>query len=248
MYNPILAFGAYLLAHAVFFEKLTNAKRLLHIVFLLTISINMLISGGRSGQAGFIAMVGVLVFQRYARRPLVAALVAIFVGVFIFVAAYHSSDLFKQRADLAYHEIVNFNETVNTSVGARINFAINTIRMIIQSPFLGVGVGDYPAEYARINAQYTPKWVNTVNPHNQFLFDMSTMGILGGASLVTLLFAPVFYAKSGDEEKYKTIMALLILFLVICLGESYLWRSNTGLMFVAFNAILCSSSIKCRCS
>jgi O-antigen ligase len=84
--------------------------------------------------------------------------------------------------------------------------------------------------------------MNTFNPHNQFLFDLSTMGILGGVSLVALLFTPIFFAGDDDEEKHRIKMALLILFLVICLGESYLWRSNTRLMFVTFNAILCSNS------
>lgn len=242
MYNPILAFAAYLLGHAVLFENLKIRRKLAYWFFLVTISINMLISGGRSGQAGFLAMIALLVFQRFARRPVLAVAASLGASAVVFFAGYQTSDLFRERVDLALHEIHNYEQVVNSSVGLRINMAVNTIRMIKQSPVFGVGVGDYPVEYARINAQYTPKWMNTFNPHNQFLFDLSTMGILGGVSLVALLFTPIFFAGDDDEEKHRIKMALLILFLVICLGESYLWRSNTRLMFVTFNAILCSNS------
>jgi O-antigen ligase len=39
-------------------------------------------------------------------------------------------------------------------------------------------------------------------------------------------------------------VALPLLFAVICLAESYLWRSNTGLMFVAFSSILYSDNVE----
>lgn len=242
MYNPILAFGAYLLGHAVLFEKLQFRKKLVYWFFLITISVNMLISGGRSGQVGFFVMMALLVFQRFARRPVIAALVALGVSVSIFAAAYLGSDLFQQRADLAVHEVANYRQAVNSSVGMRINLAINTFRMFVESPVLGVGVGDYPAEYARINARYTPQWATAFNPHNQYLFTLSTTGLLGVAVLLGVLLWPLRMARTIHDEWSRVRIALPLLFIVICLGESYLWRSNTSLLFVTFSAVLYASS------
>lgn len=238
MYNPILAFAAYLLGHAVLFENLATRRKLVYWLFLGTISVNMLISGGRSGQVGFFVMIALLVFQRFARRPLLAVTASLGASALIFFAGYQVSDLFQKRVDLALHEIRNYEQVVDSSVGLRINMAANTTRMIMASPLLGVGVGDFPAEYARINEQYSPQWATVFNPHNQYLFALSTTGLFGGAVLVCILFLPLYLAWNVRDEWSRIRIAVPLLFAVICLGESYLWRSNTGLLFVLFTAVL----------
>jgi len=238
MYNPILAFAAYMVGHAVLFEELQTRRKLMYWFFLLTISVNMFLSGGRSGQIGFFVMIALLIFQRFARRPIAATLVALAVSGGIFVAAYQASPLFRQRADLAAYEILHYRQVVNSSVGLRINYAVNAFRMFTGSPVFGVGVGDYPAEYARINAAHSPQWGTDFNPHNQYLFALSTTGLIGGAALISILFWPPYYARRIRDEWSRVRIALPLLFAVICLGESYLWRSNTSLMFVLFSAIL----------
>jgi O-antigen ligase len=238
MYNPILAFGAYLLGHAVLFEKMQPWRRGIYCFFMITVSINMMISGGRSGQAAFFVMMSLLMFQRFARRPVLAVLIALVVSGGIFIAAYQSSSVFQERVDLAVYEVKNYRQVVNSSVGLRINMFINTVRVYSESPILGVGVGDFPAEYARINSAYTPQWVPTTNPHNQYLFTLSTTGLIGGAVLLCMLFWPPYKSRTLHDEWSRIRIALPLLFSVICFGESYLWRSNTSLMFVAFTAIL----------
>jgi len=238
MYNPILAFCAYLLGHAVLFEKLKVYKKYIYWLFLVTISINMLISGGRSGQVGFFVMIGLLVFQRFARRPVIAAFVSVGVCVIVFTIAYQTSDLFMQRTDLAVHEVLNYKQAVNSSVGLRINMYVNTFKMFLNSPFFGVGVGDFPAEYVRINKQYSPQWATVFNPHNQYLFALSTTGVVGGAVLICILFLPPYLARTQRDDWSRVRVALPVLFAIICLGESYLWRSNTSLLFILFTAVL----------
>lgn len=237
MYNPILAFAAYLLGHAVLFEDLAARRKLVYWFFLGTISVNMLISGGRSGQVGFFVMIALLVFQRCARRPVLAVLASLGTAAVIFFAGYQSSTLFQKRVNLALHEIQNYEQVVDSSVGLRINMAVNTWKMFISAPIMGVGVGDFPAEYARINKQYSPQWATVFNPHNQYLFALSTTGVLGGAVLICILFLPPYLARTQRDDWSRVRIALPVLFAVICLGESYLWRSNTSLLFVLFTAV-----------
>jgi O-antigen ligase len=200
----------------------------------------MLISGGRSGQAGFFVLIALLLFQRLARRPIVAIITAFAVTTGIFLAGYTASNLFRQRVQYAVHETMNYESAVNSSVGLRINFAINTLRMISKAPLLGVGVGDFPEEYKKVNTKYTPHWKPTTNPHDQFLFVLSTTGIVGGVILLAVLYWPLHFFRFLRDEWSRVRIALPLLFTVICLGESYLWRSNTGLMFVLFTAALYS--------
>lgn len=238
MYNPILALGAYLLGHALLFERLSLIKRLVFAGFLITMTANMFISGGRAGQVAFLAMMALLILQRFARRPVLAVAVALSLTAGLFMTAYQASDLFKHRVDLAVHEVQNYEKAVNSSVGLRINLAVNSTRMYLEHPILGVGAGDFPQEYARINAEHTPNWATGWNPHNHYLLMLTSAGLLGGIALLILLAAPPYLARHADDEWGRIRVALPLLFAVICLSESYLIRSNTSLMFVLFSAAL----------
>lgn len=238
MYNPILAFGAYLVGYLILFTKQQLYIKLFYSYLLLLMTINMYISGGRAGQVGFVVMMGLLIFQYFARRFVLAFLLASAVMVGVFMAGYYGSETFKERADLAVTQLLDYQRARNTPAALRVNFAVNTWRMVLESPVLGVGIGDYPMEYARINKIHTPEWWPTVNPHNQFLFALSTTGLIGGISLIAVLYGPACLARSIRDEWSGIRTALPLLFTVICFAESYLWRSNTGLMFVAFSSIL----------
>ena len=241
MYGPVLAFGSYLIGHALLFQPLTKKKKVLFVVFFAITSVVIVYSGGRSGQAGYFVMIALLVYQKFAKKKLRAALYAAAAVCLLFLTAYQASSLFQQRADLALSQFQNYQQaTIESSVGLRMNYIVNSWEMFLSQPLLGVGVGDFIEEYARINARNSPQLGITHNPHNQYLFALSTTGLLGTLALGGVLLGPLCLTRNISDEWSRVRVALLLLFAVICLAESYLWRSNTGLMFVAFSSILYS--------
>ena len=65
-YNPFLAFAIYLLLNRLVFDKtIDNKQKLLYSFFIITMSINMFITGGRAGQVMYFAMLIILVFQYF---------------------------------------------------------------------------------------------------------------------------------------------------------------------------------------
>ena len=139
-YNPILAFAIYLVLHELFFnKKLTNLLFSLYSFFAISMTINMFITGGRAGQVGFFVMLSILIFQilDYQR---IKALIAIFIVIpGIFLTAYQTSDLFHKRVNVAVIEATTFSEQQATSLGLRVVFAINSSKVIIKHPIIGVG-------------------------------------------------------------------------------------------------------------
>ena len=67
------------------------------------------------------------------------------------MASYQFSHLFKFRVDSAIVEFTNYSEEQNSSVGLRINFAKNSWQIIKKNPIIGIGTGDFPNEYKKIN-------------------------------------------------------------------------------------------------
>src|SRR4029077_10250350 len=75
-------------------------------------------------------------------------------------------------------------ERAITSTGLRLEFYQNSLDIVAQHPFAGVGTGGFPVAYAKQVAG-TNK-VKTHNPHNEFLHMATQVGILGVLLLIAL--------------------------------------------------------------
>lgn len=237
MYTPALALAGYLAGHRMLFGAATVRARLMYALLLVATALNLLISGGRAGLVGFLALLALLVFQRFARRPvLAAALAALLIGGLV-LGGYHGNDYFKSRVDDAIDQVAHYEDRPNTSVGLRIVYAMNAWRVFSAEPWLGVGIGDYPAEYKKVNAIHTPQWEPAWNPHNQYLYALTAGGLPAGALLAAVLLLPLL-RRGADDGRQRMRRALPLLVIVICVFESYLMRSNVSLMYALFMAAL----------
>ena len=80
-YNPILAFAIYLLSHEVLFNKRLNKLKLYaYSFFVITMTINMFITGGRAGHVMYFVMLCIIIFQFFNFQK-IKSLVAILIIV-----------------------------------------------------------------------------------------------------------------------------------------------------------------------
>ncbi|AOF80656.1 O-Antigen ligase family protein [Methyloversatilis sp. RAC08] len=237
MYAPVLALAGYLAGYRLLFEARSRRQRLLYALLLATTSINLVFSGGRAGLVGFLVLVALLIVQRFAKRPLVAAMLAASIVSGVLTAGYFGNSYFQGRFDDAVDQVMHYEDRPNSSVGLRIVFAINATRIFLQNPVLGVGLGDYPTEYDKTNALHTPEWKTAWNPHNHYLYVLTATGVLGGSILLVLLLLPLLRHNPPDGRQFiRTAPPVLIM--TISLFESYLMRSNISLMYAVFLAAL----------
>lgn len=237
-YNPFLAFTIYLLGYFILFGKVKNKiEYLLSSLFVLSMTINMFITGGRAGQVGFFVAISILAIQ-YFKKDFIKIILIMFIALpSVFFLAYFSSNIFHDRINLAVKEISSFKENPNTNVGLRLTFLFNSLEIIKNNPLIGVGTGDFPNEYKIVSEKNTPKAMLTNNPHNMYTLVGVQTGILG---LITLL--SIFYTQiklSFKQSEYSEIkLALPLIFLVIMLSDSYLLGHYTTMLFIYFSAFL----------
>lgn len=248
LYAPVLAFAGYLAGHRMLFEARRARERLMYATLLLATVVNLAISGGRAGVVGFLALLVLLMIQRWTHRPIRAVLAATALVVSVFVAAYSGSSYFEQRVDQAIAELESPDDASDASVRLRLVYAQNAWRLFVEHPWFGVGIGDYPQEYERVNAEHSPQWPPAWNPHNQYLYALSAAGLPGGILLGLVLLVPLLRRGPADGRE-RIRKALPVLFIVICLSESYLLRSNTSLMYALFTAAAwCGARPPVRCA
>ena len=242
-YNPFLAFAIYLVFHQLLFVKpLSRLLRTVLTFFVITMIFNMFITAGRAGQVMFFASLGVLTFQFFKQSQIKATIVSAIVISVIVIAGYNYSPLFKNRIQQISYDLAMFTTNPDTSIGHRINFAKNTFELIKSSPFIGVGTGDFPAEYTKVNLKNTPTARPTVQPHNQYLFIQAQLGLLGLASFFWIFYVQFRIAMaSGNMFVHNVGVALPFLFLIIMLSDAYLLGHFTSNLFILFSSFIYSN-------
>ena len=239
-YNPILAFAIYLVLHKILITKnLGKFQLFLFIFFAISMSINMFITGGRAGYIMYFVMLGILSFQYYNFNKIKALFAALIIVPVVFFSAYQTSIMFNERVDRTYENITNYSENKTSSVGQRITYAINSWDIIKQSPFIGVGTGDFPVEYKKMNMVNTPSLINTTNPHNMYILVLVQLGLLGLASLLSIFYYQMKFSFYASNRLISDVgFTLPALFLVIMWSDAYLLGHFTTLMFVFFSSFL----------
>jgi len=247
-YNPILAFAIYLVLHEVFFNKnLKNLYLYLYIFFAISMSINMFITGGRAGQVIFFVMLSILIFQFFDKQRFKALIYICIAVPGIFFISYLTSDIFNERVDQAIYEVRTFSETKgfdvkrssHTSVGARLNFTVNSWQVIKDNLLIGVGTGDFPNEYNKINEINSPRLPETTNPHNMYILILMQLGFIGLISMMGLFYYQIKLSLRAPNKFIKDVgITLPILFLIIMLSDSYLLGHYTTLLYVFFSSFL----------
>ena len=239
-YNPFLAFAIYLVLHQLLFkESLSRSMRTIYTFFALSMTFNMFITGGRAGQIMFFASLGVLIFQYFRNSQVKATLVSAILISLIILGGYNYSSVFKTRINQVIYDLALFTTNPNTSIGHRIIFTENTLDMIKSAPFIGVGTGDFPTEYNKVNIINSPAVKSTVQPHNQYLYILAQLGFLGLASFFWIFYVQFRIAATSENLFVHNVgFALPFLFLVIMISDTYLLGHFTSNLFILFSSFL----------
>ena len=238
-YNPLLAWCLYLLGYTLLFTETPRWKRLLYCILLLSMTISMFITKGRTGQVAFFAMLFLITFQFFRRNRLKALITSQIVLLTVFMLSYTYSNVFKMRLDGAINEVRTFEmNRVSTDGNDRITFYLNTLEIIKEHPLLGVGTGDFTAEYGKVNLIRSPDVYYTDDPHNGYLLVTAQFGVFGLAALLAIFAFQIKSAMDTDDTFKHIKLALPIFFMVISLFGTYLLGHFTAIMFAYFSSVL----------
>ncbi|WP_457592283.1 O-antigen ligase family protein [Hydrogenimonas sp.] len=236
-YSPMAAFAVILLIHRLIYGKEQLWIKGVYLFFMITMSLNISISGGRAGQIGFIVILLFYLayqFRKEIKKMLYFLLFAV-VGILL---VFFFNKPFHDRMMLAYHNVADFKANPHTSVGLRINFTLNSLELIKKRPLFGYGTGSFEKEYAKINQALTPKVRTTSQPHNFYILTLIQFGVTGLALLLYLFYALFRIARETDDSYRGVRYTFLVLFLTIMLSDSYLLGHYTTLFFVFVTALL----------
>jgi len=243
VYNPFLAIAIYLIAsELLFYKQRFNYKQWLYLLFLSTMTINMFITGGRTGHAMMFLVVIILSLQYFGIKKMIKSIsISIMVLSGIFYLAYNFSSIFYERANLAVTNVVYYDQNKNTSVGKRITFTLNGLDVFSENMIVGVGTGDLPSAMKEKHQLNTPEVAAPDDPHNMYVMWLVQFGLVGFLMLILLFYVQIKAAFLHNNQAMKRFgVALPLLFSLANIGGSYLSLHAGSLLFAVFSAIIYS--------
>ena len=248
-YSIFLAFTAIILLNRLLSSRYSPKEKWIILLFFLTITGNLFINDGRTGQLAFVAGIfaTVLIHYKFTIKSMFISFLLIFT---IFSSAYIFSDKFHSRVQAAKNDIIQINRgKFNTSWGIRVAMYTVAADILKENPIIGVGVGDFndaAREALKKNdhgfSQGVIAFIPKYHFHSQYLNILVQGGIIG-----FLLFLMVFYqfAKlSIDDPELKELNLLIVtLFMVGFIAEPLLMKQFTNTLFILFAGLFLGASL-----
>jgi O-antigen ligase len=215
--------------------KKTNQKIITILVLLISIFVTLL-TESRGAWLYLPAFAGILAFlyrKKISQQVWVTGTIVIIIAMTI-LFSYDPSEIKRQSV---LDEVIMFEDNPDkfSSVGVRIHMWKDSIRMLLDSPLIGVGVGDYRQKTQElISAGKSTIPLVYDHPHNIFLNMLATTGILGFLGLLIfifgyplMLFLRAWNRASTSEQKLYALSGIVIIsgFAVFGLTESWISRN-----------------------
>ena len=234
-YSVFLAFTGLILLGRIFNEEKVRYK-VLYFLFFTTVSGNLFLTAGRTGQFAFILGLFILGFISF-KNKLRAFLLSMVLTIAIIGIALNVSTTFHDRIIMGKSNLINVIEkqAYCTSLGGRVGAWIIAKDIIRKNPILGVGIIDNMKDFHIIIDSKYPEMMcmhqSFMHTHNQYLEIFTQMGIIG-----VLLFISIFYTLSRlpiHERQYKNIKYIYLTILIFAFIPEVMFHRQFSMALIA---------------
>ena len=206
----------------------------------------MFISFGRTGQILLLALFTLFCWQRFGLN-IKKQILALTLLIALIATAIILPSSFSTRQATAATEVQNFIQDRETSLakssmGLRMAFAQNAIKLVELKPIFGWGTGGFPQAYLKTFPDAKHNSSSTVNPHNQYLLTAAELGLVGLFSLLYLFFrlARGFWITKTPDARLG--LGLIFAVAIGCLANSWLLDFASMFFFVTLTGVLLGST------
>jgi O-antigen ligase len=217
--------------------------RIIYFIFLLTMSGNLIISGGRNGQVTLFFIAFILALG-YFRKSYKKALALFLAPVIVFIIAFFSYDQFQDRTIRIYTDTVSVIEKrdFRTSFGNRLFAFFIAEKYLEDYNFLvGEGVGSIKITKNNILEKHFTDTIHTNTTYTHFhQYYVSTLVQYGliGLTLLFLLFYYFYKIKISDPKMNYIKILILLVMMISNLADGMLFIRSTMIIFAIFIGLI----------
>lgn len=204
---------------------LTQSKRHWYVIAAVG-SIGALIAFMESGSRGglvalFLALLAIGFWFSVTRNQIRYFVITLALVASVAIVSVKFVDPISERYELTLNEIDKFSEgQMYTSMGMRLLMWDAALNVVTEAPFIGSGFSGYRTEIlTRISeGQLKPLMSDfSSEPHNQYLYQLASHGLIGLFLLLLMLTLPLFYLATprpgGHRNHHILRVTLAVIFL-----------------------------------
>lgn len=233
LYSVFLAFSAGILLNRMLTSEYIKHK-IVYTIFFTTITANLFINSGRTGQFLFLFVLASVLVGHY-KITFKSVFTTLSLLLILPYLAFTFSPNFKTRILQTYNNLNNLS--YSTPIGARIGLNIVAKDIFLENPIIGVGVGDYLSkkdEMVQQKYQDRKRVKDLVHYHNQFAEFAVIAGIFGLFSYI-FIFISLIRTKITDI-RINTIKYILVSSIAIASLSDAMFHLNRPLSLFALFA------------
>ena len=206
-YGVALALAVILLGYQVYKSDKALWMKIFMSIFIFTASINIFVTGGRTGYLTFIFLI-VTLSLFYLKRW---AIVGFAFMAFIFTLTYTQSPILQEKiaqTNKSVTELFSDKPNLDSSIGTRAGLYYYGLKALSSNILFGVGTGDSMDE---IRKHAPLDWIGREQPHehNQFFSVLVKVGIVGFLIYLNIFYQIFKYKQEDKELRFIMIFATL---------------------------------------
>lgn len=214
-YSVYLALTALIIMGRIFSTGMVKTK-LVYSVFFITMSGNLFLTQGRTGQLALVLGLFVLALLNF-KNKFKAFFLSSVISLTVLSVAYMFSHTFQDRVADASNSLIHVvnNQDYCSSWGARVGAYITGKDIVITDPIFGVGITDNMDIFRRLvdtKYQYMGCIRELPHMHNQYLQILTQLGFIG-----LFIFLSIFYNLGNVKIKNREFRNIKYVYLSILL-------------------------------
>ncbi|MGB5868376.1 MAG: O-antigen ligase family protein [Arcobacteraceae bacterium] len=240
-YSAYLAFTSILILGRILSVENSIKIKLIYGFFFITVTGNLFINGGRTGQIIFVLIL-IITFLLSLKNKFKAIINSIVILCFIFSLAYIFSSNFKNRADYAINDVTNMivDNNFSGSFATRVQLWIVGYDKIVSNSLIGSGIGNEmdKADLFSKNRDFNERDLSYFSDHhNSFITLTIQLGIFG-ILILYMIFYSLFRLKFTTFEYKLLHVSFCLTFILWSMIGNTLHLMNSMVFFSLFAALL----------
>lgn len=243
-YTLFLAISSAILLSNFLLKNITNKLKFYYGLFFITATINLFLTGGRTGQLSFVIIILTLIFANI-KKKFSAFLFSIFLLTIVFVSAYNFSSTFNLRVHNSINDLkqVYVERNFTASWGIRLSTWVATYYILEDNLLFGTSIKDLNQDYIKYIVN-NPKIrvddpsVMLRNGYHSEIIDVTASGGLIGL----FLFLSSFYYLAKlqiNNLQIRNIKIILVSgFLFAVISDLFLRQQFGANLFILFSGIV----------
>lgn len=222
-YGMALALSISILAYWILSEAVSTRYRMIWLLFIITMTINISITGGRIGYLLYVILLFLSLYFALGKKMLIPAFGVAIAIASITIIAYASSSIFQKRIHEtidSYQIFIDNPMDFRSSMGYRIGLWHYSKNVILEHPLIGVGIGDGLDETRQHIVAKDNFLKSMPHFHNQYIEVLVGTGVIGLIVFLNI-FVQIFRFRHDDDKLYPIMILTTVAIAFSLLTETF---------------------------